>query len=1316
MRQLRTIARIAAKVAAVAVALAVVLPLLILAFLRTPPGHAVLRRIVVAQARKSVPGLSVGELGGGLLGDLSLREVDVRDESGAPAVHVDRLTVRYALSPLLRREVVVRDLQAHGLRVAARPDARGGTNLQHLTAPAAAPPAPAAPRGRPWTIVVERVLVDGASGTFEPESGDTRRLLGLHVEGRLRLAGDDVAVFVRELSARAETRERALELSVKDARFALAARSVEAAIGRATVGGLLPDDEVVSISARASGPRARVEAHLDVSASAAGHVALEGTVALPRGPGGALRLGTYDLTAAAELDATALAPRAPPGRIAASLRARGDGVPLEPGARAEVDLRLLPTAMAGLRVESAHVRATSRGRKLVADVAARVHGRRGEVSGRGQIALHAEGTLDALVVRAEGDLANLAVGDVRIGHATLALDAHGTAAAPSGTMSLVASRVVAGRDVPVIERANVDLSGDRGRLRLLASARGPRLRAAVGAAGVVTAKSADVTISQLALDVTTRTFRQQLALEQPARVRVRAGEGVTLERTVVTGAGARFTGTAELEGELHARPPRRGPLARVALRLTKASTGGLPSVDADLTATITGARAVVHLAAEVPSARARLELAADLPVVVPRHGLPKLAPRGPVEVRLESDRVALQAIPPLQRAIARSGITGGTMSIELEASGDISRPEAHADLELRDVAYRNLAGLGRDSRLKTVPGLGGSLKIDAKGGSLAADASLLVRDARVLTAHATVPVELGRVLAGERPRRLPLRANVEIPELRLASLTDFTDLLKGVDGRLHGRIELGGTLERPSGTADLAIDGAEVDKLTFKEVKLHADADDGQHGTDGKVAGKLAVVETTGGRLDGSFTLERAANARLAAQVTAKDLDVRFARLFLSNVREIAGLAQLSVTAKGSPSAPQVSGSLTLDKGRLGIVGQPTFRDLRLAVALEPGRISLNQLEMTSGDGRLQGKGWLTLGGARGMTPRRAVLQVHAHRFLVAVKGASGARVDGDLAFDAALEADVLAGKVEVPNANVWLAKTPSPTGGSLQKVGPHNDVQFVDATAVAAAARDAEQKQRAAHAALRLALNAKASPVYVRGKDMDLEVHSDVQIGTVESGPHRGALTLGGAIHIPRGRLNLQGQRFDVEHGDVTFDGTWDINPALDIRLTRQFSEARVVIELRGTPRSPQLRMSSEPPIYDQTQIVSLLLTGTPGGQPASGGKGVDPTSAVATAVLGRLADQVAPELGLDVMRVEKQDVKTAEGTATGVTNTRVEVGKYISQRVYLSYAHVFGAPSTANQNEAHVEYRVSRRWVLETIFGDAGQGGIDALWTHRF
>jgi hypothetical protein len=1307
---------LAAKVA-LAVGALVVVPLVAgLLVLRTDRGHDLLRRAVLAEARKSVPGLSVGALGGGLMRDLSLRNVELRDAQGRAAVHLDEVTVRYRLLRLLHHELAVDELRVHGVKIHAVREPDGSLNLAHLTAPSPEQTArPPSETSSAWTIAVAHARIDGVSATLEaPDAAP--RALSLSAEGSVRLD----------------------------------ARTLDARLASSLVGGLLPNGGVVSIAARVTGPRDALATHVE-AAVGRGRATVDGTVGLPA----AGARPVYELALdVVDLDPAALREGAPAGRVSLALRARGEGLPPAADARTHAELSVSPSEVAGvhilggaaradahgdaweltsseLRVESA-VR-NARGHGALTFAAEGAAGKTVTFRGRASaetlrvqtlrvraLALDLEGTVATpaaasprVTAKIAGHLGGLVVGEGRVGDATLALAVDGTPAAPNGTVSLVANDVVAARGAPVIDRANVKLTAAHGQLSVQASARGPRLRAAVSAHGLASAEAGDVTVEQLALDVTVPAYRQQLALMSSARVRYRTGgpdEELTLGRTVVKGAGARFTGQVTLQGELRPRATGRVPLAHAVLRLARASTGGLTPIDADVEANVTRTRGTVHVDAAMPSAGARVKLDADVPLEVPRRGAPRLASRGPVTLHLTTNKIQLQEIPVAQRALARQGVTGGTMTLELQSTGDLAHPEAHCAFDLRDVTYRNLAGLGRDSRLKTVPGLGGSVKVDARDGSVVADAQLLIRDTGVLGAHVVVPFELSRWLAGVEPASLPFRGTVTIPTLELASLANFTDGLAGVDGRLHGTIEVSGTLERPTGQADLAIDAAQVDKLKFKQVLVHAEA------RRGLVRGRLQLEELTGGRLDGKVSVERDHDDRLEGYLTGKDLDVSFLRVFSANLREVAGIAQLSATAKGTLAAPKIWATLSLGKGRLGLTGQPTFRDVQANVALQPGRLDLNRLEMSSGDGRLEGNGSATLGGPRGLTPQTAMFRAHAHRFLVAVAGSGGARLDGDLAFEAALRADVLEGKVNVPNASVWLPKTPSAGGGAkLQKVGQHADLHFVDATAQAAAARDLEKKRRAAAAAVRLALHATASPVYVRGKDLDVEVRSNVQIGTVPSGPHRGAVTLAGGIHIPRGRINIQGRRFDFDHGDVTFDGSWDVNPALDIKLTRQFPDALVVVELRGTPKKPKLHLSSEPAVYDQAQIVSLILTGQPGGQP-SNGKSFDPTAVVATAVLSRLADQIAPELGLDVVRVEKQDVTNEEGLATGDSDTRVEVGKYISERIYLSYAHIFGAPETANQNEAHVEYRMTRRWMLETLFGDAGQGGLDALWTYRF
>src|SRR5262249_49825744 len=157
-------------------------------------------------------------------------------------------------------------------------------------------------------------------------------------------------------------------------------------------------------------------------------------------------------------------------------------------------------------------------------------------------------------------------------------------------------------------------------------------------------------------------------------------------------------------------------------------------------------------------------------------------------------------------------------------------------------------------------------------------------------------------------------------------------------------------------------------------------------------------------------------------------------------------------------------------------------------------------------------------------------------------------------------------------------------------------------------------------------------------------------------------------------GHILIQSQRYEIERAHIVFDGDPEPNPQLDIQLVHEYPEATVIVEVRGTPKKPELELSSDPPIYDRSQIISLLLSGQPGGEP-SAGQSFNAEAAVSTMVLGKLADAIAPELGVDVFRVENKREADEFGDANGQTDTRVEVGKYVSPRVYLSYVHYFGA-----------------------------------------
>ena len=1248
-------------------------------YARTDGGRERVRRLALARARVAVPGLEVGRIDGDYLHDPRLVDVTVRDREGRAAVHADAIAARFDLGALLHRTIAVDELRVEGARVLGRAAADGPLNLTELLAPAPPAQAPAPPptvEGKPWHGRVGRVEVDGVADVELPN--------GPHVTARdVRLVG----------------------------------------------------------AGRADGRAARVRVDLlSIDLEEAGRLALEGGASVAAGPGGASTLADYDLTVkAAALDPAALGV-GPSARVTATVTARGRGVPLGPNTQASVTIDVAPSEIAGLSIVGARLAAEATGARwqlapsevrgpgltvsldghgedarvdaeakvaLAGALPPRLAG--SGVRGHGVVTAHVTGTIPALALDVTGDVSDVRAAGARVGAATLRAHVEGPPEAPRGSVRLAARAVTLPSGAPRLDTATIAASLERGELRVDARVAGPKARGAVRAHGVATATRADVTIDALAVDFTTTRFHQAVRLQRATRVQVDTGREIRLDRTDVRGTGYLLTGEATFAGTIHM--PVEAPRGELDVTLRRASLEGQRPVDANLHLQLAGRRADVKLMADVPDGDASLRIDASLPLVETGRGQPRLARRGPVTLHLDARCVRLQDLPLVDRALARQGITGGVAQLSLDVTGDLAHPDARGHFDLRDVTYRNIRGLGRDSTLKTVPGLGGSLTLDTSRGATHLGGTLVIRGTGVLKLDGRLSLDPGELLAGADPSRAPLRATVDVPTLELASMADFIDELRGTSGQLTAHAEITGTAARPTGTIDARIVNGKADAVAFRELAAHATGDAG------RVAATLSVVETVGGSLTGTARLDRAAGDRLSASVVAKNLDLGFARVLVPTLRETAGVAQLSATAAGTLEAPVLHASLDIEKGRLGVIGQPTFRDIRVQAALSPGRADLQRLDARSGDGTLSGTGFVELDGFR---VRRAVLTAHAHRFLVAAAGSTGARLDGDLALEAALRQDVLAGQVNVPRAEVWLPKTPSASGGrNLQKIGAHEDVRFVDETARAAdARREAAAREAAGRAAARpvaVDVHVRTGPIYVRSKDLDLELESTLQVGRVASGPRAGQTTLSGSIHIRRGRINIQGQRFDFDPGDITFDGGPDLVPALSIRLERQYPDARIIVALEGTPQKPILHLTSEPALYDQAQIVSLILTGQAGGQPSTG-KAFDPTAAVATAVLGQLADEIAPQIGLDVLRVESVKEVNDQGEATGDTDTRVEVGKYISDRVYLSYAHVFAASENTNQNEAHVEYRITRRWMLESVFGDAGVGGVDALWTYRY
>ena len=111
---------------------------------------------------------------------------------------------------------------------------------------------------------------------------------------------------------------------------------------------------------------------------------------------------------------------------------------------------------------------------------------------------------------------------------------------------------------------------------------------------------------------------------------------------------------------------------------------------------------------------------------------------------------------------------------------------------------------------------------------------------------------------------------------------------------------------------------------------------------------------------------------------------------------------------------------------------------------------------------------------------------------------------------------------------------------------------------------------------------------VWLQGPSTAIELSGNMRV----TKDLRAPFILSGSIETVRGYASYYGKRFTVESGRVTFTGTPELNPMLDVTATQKVSEYLVSIHVTGRAQQPTLALSSTPEL-PQADILSLLVLG---------------------------------------------------------------------------------------------------------------------------
>ncbi|HTK47838.1 MAG TPA: translocation/assembly module TamB domain-containing protein [Gemmatimonadaceae bacterium] len=563
------------------------------------------------------------------------------------------------------------------------------------------------------------------------------------------------------------------------------------------------------------------------------------------------------------------------------------------------------------------------------------------------------------------------------------------------------------------------------------------------------------------------------------------------------------------------------------------------------------------------------------------------------------------------------------------------------------------------------------------------------------------------------PAALPARGHLRAERMPLADVGVLAQMKTPLAGRLGFDVDLGGTRAAPT----LALTG-EADSLTIGGLTAEAMRVTGRY-ADRRAALDAKLVR--GGRsiLDASvdypialtlFSAEATGDS-LRGHIHADSVDLALVEALSPKLQHTSGRLALDLAVSGQPSHPHVGGLATIRGGTIEVpsVGL-RFAGIEMWLAVDPRRDSLTigQLRWTSpaSGGSATLKGSIVF---RDPHDPRLDLRLDARELRAVDKGGL-ARLDVStgptgLTLRGGEEEARLAGEVNVDRGTIYIPElvnkrledftqeefaelfdTTDVRNRSLMPQPPGRFVEHLRLDGVSVNVGD-EVWLRSSEANIKLG----GSLNVTRARDERETRRSSLERAGGDSALYR--LALSGTLSADRGTytldLGLVQREFQVQSGRITFFGTADFNPSIDVTaLYRVKQSRRTDIDVQARivgPFFPQpsLELSSDDAFISQTDLVAYLVTGRPSYElNASNAAAVQRAAEVMLPTTGAwLSRALRDQLGgwVDLFQIQTGTLDQTSASQSGsaqdqfrsvLSGTRLGGEKQISDRLFLSFS----------------------------------------------
>ena len=504
-------------------------------------------------------------------------------------------------------------------------------------------------------------------------------------------------------------------------------------------------------------------------------------------------------------------------------------------------------------------------------------------------------------------------------------------------------------------------------------------------------------------------------------------------------------------------------------------------------------------------------------------------------------------------------------------------------------------------------------------------------------------------------------------ELKLArlplSLADIATDNLGLGGTISGVVDFsaprGGL---PTGTARVKVDDLTRSGLVLssKPVDLSLVARLEANSLEARAV--LANEDIRRGRVQALITglpaqgdlTQRLRMGRLDAQLRYEGAAESIWRLAAVDAIDMTGPVAIAANATGTLANPRVRGQVTSDALRVrSAISGTDIRDVAMRGTFAGSRLNIARFAGTaSNGGTVTGSGTVDLEGlgerveGRFTEIRGPALDLRASARNARLLRANGlsATVSGPLRIVSNGLGGTIAGRVVIDRASWTLANAAEDL--RLPRIATREINTPADR-------RTATSTRRP----WRYLIDARGNDrIDVEGMGLDSEWSADIRLRGTTDDPR-----IGGSAEVVRGDYTFAGAQFELTRGEITFDETAPINPALDIRAETERDGTDVIVTVGGTVEETEIAFSSDPALPEEEILARLLFGGSIttlsatdalqlGAAVASlrGGGGLDPINQLRTAI------------GLDRLRIVSADPALERETG-------VALGKNIGRRFYV-------------------------------------------------